>query len=571
MRKIATPVAILLTILSVSSVNAQVLDPIFEPTSYFSVGVNPWDILAHDLNGDGTEDLVVTYRTWDGLISIHHGNGDGTFDPPIYNTAGRYATSVCTGDFNGDGYFDLAVTRQQYNDLIIFLNDGDGTFTTGGSYATGSYPASICCADFDGDSHLDLAVGNAFTDNMSVLTGNGDGSFDPQVTYTAGDYPYSICSEDIDGDGDFDIAVANYYSPYVSVYLNSGGGIFLSAVNYGGFTGAAEVIFEDIDADGDPDMLVACTYSWGAAVLLNNGDGSFAPATLYPTSEGTHSLCCGDLDLDGDKDIAVTSFMTDDISILLNNGDGTFPVYEEPKQGDPPAYPPTYPAGDEPRFICCYDIDGDRDNDLVVTCGSSYEVAILRNYAVPVATLLSSFSSIVREGTVEVDWSLSSAGEIMEFRVCRTQENGRYQELTGDVLYLSDLAYRYIDHTSEPGSAYRYRIDVIDKDGDRTLLETDFISVPAVALSLRQNVPNPFNPSTTIGYYLPRDTHVTLVVFDAAGRKIRTLVDGQGMKGHHEAVWIGHNDSGMPVSSGIYLYRLIAGKKIISKKMVLLR
>ena len=88
---------------------------------------------------------------------------------------------------------------------------------------------------------------------------------------------------------------------------------------------------------------------------------------------------------------------------------------------------------------------------------------------------------------------------------------------------------------------------------------------------LRQNSPNPFNPSTTIGFELDTRDHVTLVVYDAAGRHVRTLIDGPRGSGYGEAVWDGRNDAGSAVGTGIYIYRLTAGKRSLSRKMLLLK
>lgn len=83
--------------------------------------------------------------------------------------------------------------------------------------------------------------------------------------------------------------------------------------------------------------------------------------------------------------------------------------------------------------------------------------------------------------------------------------------------------------------------------------------------------PNPFNPSTTIKYHIPKTTVIELVVYDAAGKKIRTLYSGNANPGIHTTVWDGKNDSGRDIASGIYFYRLVAGDFVQTRKLVLLR
>jgi FlgD Ig-like domain len=88
---------------------------------------------------------------------------------------------------------------------------------------------------------------------------------------------------------------------------------------------------------------------------------------------------------------------------------------------------------------------------------------------------------------------------------------------------------------------------------------------------LDQNLPNPFNPLTSIHFVLPTSGRVTLQVFDSAGRHVRTLVNDALPEGSHQAVWDGRDDEGHRVASGIYLYRLDAGAFQQSRKMVLLK
>ncbi len=83
-------------------------------------------------------------------------------------------------------------------------------------------------------------------------------------------------------------------------------------------------------------------------------------------------------------------------------------------------------------------------------------------------------------------------------------------------------------------------------------------------VSLGQNYPNPFNPTTVIPYDLPRSSNVTLRVFDILGRVVTTLVNQKEAAGHHEVRLALDN-----VPSGIYICRLHAGGKILTRKIVL--
>jgi hypothetical protein len=103
---------------------------------------------------------------------------------------------------------------------------------------------------------------------------------------------------------------------------------------------------------------------------------------------------------------------------------------------------------------------------------------------------------------------------------------------------------------------------------------TDVEEEPAVKPSdfkLYQNYPNPFNPATTIKFKMPRAAKVTLQIFDSNGKRIRTLLTGNLPSGEHNITWDGTNDSGQRVSSGMYFYKLLSGRFISVKRMLLVK
>ncbi len=95
-------------------------------------------------------------------------------------------------------------------------------------------------------------------------------------------------------------------------------------------------------------------------------------------------------------------------------------------------------------------------------------------------------------------------------------------------------------------------------------------SVPEV-LALHGNYPNPFNPATNIKFDLPVRSHVTLQIFDVAGRLVRTLLDETREAASHVVLWNGTDDSGRPVSSGAYYTRVTSDTGSATAKMLLLK
>ena len=83
---------------------------------------------------------------------------------------------------------------------------------------------------------------------------------------------------------------------------------------------------------------------------------------------------------------------------------------------------------------------------------------------------------------------------------------------------------------------------------------------------LYQNFPNPFNPSTTIKYYLPKASEVEIKFFDAAGRLLKSIHENNVPVGYHTIMFEGNG-----LASGVYFYNVRAGEYSVNKKMVLIK
>ncbi len=106
-------------------------------------------------------------------------------------------------------------------------------------------------------------------------------------------------------------------------------------------------------------------------------------------------------------------------------------------------------------------------------------------------------------------------------------------------------------------------LNPVMKSGGEALTPKGFV--------LYQNYPNPFNPTTGIAFALPDMSPATLTVFNVLGQEVITLVDEMLPAGQHSVVWNGRDNHGNAVSSGIYFYRLHAGRFLAEKKMILLK
>jgi hypothetical protein len=102
--------------------------------------------------------------------------------------------------------------------------------------------------------------------------------------------------------------------------------------------------------------------------------------------------------------------------------------------------------------------------------------------------------------------------------------------------------------------------------GSKTLATPASESGLPTAFSLDQNFPNPFNPTTVIGYQLSMASRVRLVVYDLLGREVKILVDERKGAGSHLVRF-----DAIGLASGVYFYRLTAGGSVLTRKLLLLR
>ena len=130
-----------------------------------------------------------------------------------------------------------------------------------------------------------------------------------------------------------------------------------------------------------------------------------------------------------------------------------------------------------------------------------------------------------------------------------------------------------------PGGSDTHTLDVIigfsvPSAISPTTFSSDLAPIPEHFV-LHPNFPNPFNAITTIRYELPimingAFTSVYLAIYNLMGQKIRTLLDQPQKSGYHKITWNGIDDYGLPVSSGVYFYRIAVGDQIQSRPLLLL-
>jgi hypothetical protein len=217
--------------------------------------------------------------------------------------------------------------------------------------------------------------------------------------------------------------------------------------------------------------------------------------------------------------------------------------------------------------------DGPHTFRVVFNCenGSkdySYPVFVTADRNVPVA--ITAFEGEhTREG-VMLRWAIAPGMSIEGFNIYRSLgRDASFSRLNGQLIP-SGGASEYIDEDTAPGKTYWYRLGAVADHGE-WMSQVVSVVVPAAALALYQNVPNPFNPTTVISFMLPQRARAMLAIYDVEGRLVRTLVDEVLDGGTKETTWDATDAQGHPVSSGVYLYRLEVGNQTITKKLTILK
>ena len=194
------------------------------------------------------------------------------------------------------------------------------------------------------------------------------------------------------------------------------------------------------------------------------------------------------------------------------------------------------------------------------------------NNALPVE--LTSFSASVNGTSVNLTWKTATEVNNYGFDIERSSDNSGWQKIgfvSGSGNSNSQKEYSFTDKPSG-GTSFSYRLKQIDVNGNFKYYDAVTVNLTVSGEpQLLQNSPNPFNPSTTIKFYTPNTSDVTIKIYDMLGREVTTLINQQTTAGYHVVYWNGKDSRGESVASGIYLYRLTAGSFSETKKMNLLK
>jgi hypothetical protein len=196
---------------------------------------------------------------------------------------------------------------------------------------------------------------------------------------------------------------------------------------------------------------------------------------------------------------------------------------------------------------------------------------------------LAFFNAGTSKGQMVLKWATESETENQGFKIER-RKNGTDEwkliadhtkdpSLQGQGSTSARTDYIYFDKTAKPGLIYDYRLTDIPYTAaykpNSIVLED--IEYRIGKFTLHENYPNPFNPATTISYELADHSDVQIKIVDVKGRAIQSWSHESQEMGYHEMTWAGVDQSGRPVSAGLYLLSVQAGNNLQTRKLLLLK
>ncbi len=548
-------------------------------------GRGVWVAANPDLDNDGKPEILVTEYTKGGRVFVYEVAGDDRLEfiwasPPIHDSlAGGNSTPrmVTTGDFDNNG-------RQE----IIFPV---GYFVADSfEYAT----RGIYFYEYTGNDN-DFGTEPAYRLTYEEI----DSAFSTVNTGTTED---GILVRDIDGDGRsellyppraFDFTVAKLYILQVTSGTFAGGDaviekeyVYTDMVQALGLDGYVPVGTEigDVDDDGLDEIIVAgwTNISAGAGVgfIQIDGPDTYTPGSIVPLANFSAFVVKAKpifarvngapvIYFQGTNSGTLASqmwIMAGIISDQLATTDNIYNLF--PNLGYWSAWAmgdqdhPTNDPGDG-LDLYLYSgggqfVDIEYDGTSPVTNVNSYTVTPVYDLSQIYSNLDGLFNDFYTYPGMDLD-NDGLRDLVAAYKGSATDSMGQYSlAKNGFHVYF----FEWGDSTTS-----------ISLDSAYVGLKArEFSIITPDDYQLLQNYPNPFNPNTHIDFYLPLKKKISLKIYNTLGQEVRTLINNREyLEGSHSVQWNGRDNNGKPVTSGVYIYKLVFGNFSQSKKMTLIR
>lgn len=479
------------------------------------------------VNLDASPDLEAVFGDQAG--NIHAVKKNGTAEIPGFpiQTGSAVVGSISMADVNGDGIKEFAASLQN-NNIIFFNQNGNVLWNTP---AGGTLRTSPVIASLGMNSQRQIIT---VTQNGSLIVLNTDNTPYPNFPVSlSGACLGAPAIADLNGDGTHEILVATLNGNLHAI--NSATGQNIAGFPIAMIGGSQNPItVANLDSDTSPEIVV--TTSTAGYILGYNSDAS----VLFQKNVGGQiksGAVVADVNNDGTKEIVVTG-ATGLVHILTPAGNNlpNTPI----NIGQATDCTPTVARFDSDNYAGI--IFGDTNGKL---------------------------HSVRADGTESPNFPITLGGNIKISAALADID----QDNDFDIAIPNDAGYYIID-IKRPAQSIEWGcfMGTYNRGGNiYQATPNQDQSVPAPTTRLEANFPNPFNPSTMIGFELAAPGNVTLDIYNQKGQLVRTLVDSDLPAGRHQIEWNGKDSNGNNAASGLYFYRMHSGSYSSTRKMVLMK
>ncbi len=232
---------------------------------------------------------------------------------------------------------------------------------------------------------------------------------------------------------------------------------------------------------------------------------------------------------------------------------------------------PAIDAGDD--AICMGpEVDNMDQREVPRPDGNGCDIGAVESAAVvPVAFAYFNAEAGDAVGEVNLRWATALEVDHAGFFVYRSENSGETWEQLSDELVTGDGVYGFADRSAAPSTRYFYRLEAISNDGVPQLSPAREITTPdwRTPTGLQSVSPNPVVGSATVSFSLSAESRVRLSVYDATGREVQVLGQGNWSAGTHAVEWDGRLSTGQSAADGVYFVRMSHDTGAETRKIVL--